>query len=192
MAPLTPTGDWAVAAKVIASIWSMLFITTTFLAIRLYCRAIRTKALWWDDYLLVASWAFLLISTSLLTEVFRLGYTTTTFSSDRLSPLNLLADDMHKLSLGFSKTSFGLTLLRFTTGWSRYVVIVVVVVMNIMFFTHSVLVWRDNCGIKTAYTFSPCWSLSSGAYMNMIGSSKYCARAKGTFFVPSCLEICVG
>ncbi|RDW73466.1 hypothetical protein BP6252_07373 [Coleophoma cylindrospora] len=166
-----PTGDWGVATTVIASIWAMLIVTTMFLVLRLYCRAIRTRTLWWDDYLLIASWVFLLASTSLLTRVFHLGYTTTTFGSNTISPMNFAADDMHKLALGLSKTSFALTLLRFTSGWSRYLIIVLTVVMNVVFLTHCVLVWRAACGGESSFNFTPCWPASSGAYMNMIGSA---------------------
>lgn len=150
----------------------MFVVTTLFLALRVYCRATR-KALWWDDYLLIAGWAFLLASTTSITHVFRLGYTTTRFGGDDIMPLNLAADDMHKLALGLSKTSFALTLLRFTTGWTRYLIVAVTVIMNIMFLTHSVLVWRSSCGNDSKYTFTPCWPSSSGAYMNMIGSGKH-------------------
>lgn len=89
-------------------------------------------------------------------------------------PINLAADDMHKLALGLSKTSFALTLLRFTKGWPRYVIIAVTVVMNTVFLIHGVLVWRQSCGIPDAYTFTPCWDSSNGAYMNMVGSGMCC------------------
>lgn len=44
---------------VIAAIWSMFAISSCFLILRVYCRAIRTRAMWWDDYLLVAGWVWL-------------------------------------------------------------------------------------------------------------------------------------
>jgi hypothetical protein len=166
----TPTGDWSVATTVNVSIWVMFAISSIFLTLRLYCRAIRTKALWWDDYLLVAGWMFLLISTAMISHLFQKGYTTTSFGVGYMLPLNLTADDMHKLALGLSKTSFALTLLRFTKGWPRYVIFVVIVIMNSVFLIHSILVWRQSCGRPNAYTFAPCWDASSGAYMNMIGS----------------------
>lgn len=161
----TPTGDWSVATTVNVSIWVMFAISSIFLTLRLYCRAIRTKALWWDDYLLVAGWMFLLISTAMISHLFHKGYTTTSFGVGYMLPLNLTADDMHKLALGLSKTSFALTLLRFTKGWPRYVIFVVIVIMNSVFLIHSILVWRQSCGRSNAYTFAPCWDASSGAYM---------------------------
>ena len=41
---------------VVASVWSMLLLSTIFLVLRVYCRAFRLRKLWYDDYLLIAGW----------------------------------------------------------------------------------------------------------------------------------------
>ena len=41
---------------VVSSIWTMLAISSIFLALRVYCRGIRVRAMWWDDYLLITGW----------------------------------------------------------------------------------------------------------------------------------------
>ena len=36
-------------------VWMLTGIAAIFLALRLYCKHIRRKALWWDDYVLIAA-----------------------------------------------------------------------------------------------------------------------------------------
>jgi hypothetical protein len=51
-----PVFDNDPATVVISAMWSMLAVSSVFLAMRVYCRAFRTRAMWWDDYLLIAGW----------------------------------------------------------------------------------------------------------------------------------------
>ena len=39
-----------------AAIWSTGAVSTVFLLLRIYCKQIKAKGLWWDDYLLIAAW----------------------------------------------------------------------------------------------------------------------------------------
>jgi len=36
--------------------WSLTAISLVFLLLRLYCKAIQRRGLWWDDHFLLASW----------------------------------------------------------------------------------------------------------------------------------------
>jgi len=56
------------------AIWTMLAIALAFTGLRLYCRAARSKKLWWDDYILVISTVLLIIATSFLTKAMSIGY----------------------------------------------------------------------------------------------------------------------
>ncbi|KAI8297734.1 hypothetical protein K4K59_003224 [Colletotrichum sp. SAR11_240] len=165
-----PSGDPSVATMVLSSAWTMASVSTIFLGLRLYCRAARTRKMWWDDYLLLIGWMFLILADILQTVIYRRGYLVTTLTGPVIMPANLASDTAMKLSLAFSKTSFALTLCRFTSGWARWLVIVVAFVMDAMCVTHSVLVWRANCGAPDPHTFQPCWSADSGLWMNMVGS----------------------
>ena len=40
-------------------LWFLFAGATIFLALRLYCKAIRRNPLWYDDYILLASWVSL-------------------------------------------------------------------------------------------------------------------------------------
>ena len=44
------------APRLLASIWTLAFISTVFLALRIYCRLLRSSSLWWDDGILIAAW----------------------------------------------------------------------------------------------------------------------------------------
>jgi hypothetical protein len=43
-----------------AAIWVLTGIAAVFLALRMYCKQIRSKKLWWDDYILFASFVSVL------------------------------------------------------------------------------------------------------------------------------------
>jgi hypothetical protein len=39
-----------------ATIWTLIAISSIFLALRVYCKFSRHRGLWWDDWILIASW----------------------------------------------------------------------------------------------------------------------------------------
>lgn len=41
---------------VVALTWSVGAISTIFLFLRVYCKQVKAKGLWWDDYLLIVAW----------------------------------------------------------------------------------------------------------------------------------------
>jgi hypothetical protein len=60
-APLTPEQLAALphdsqATKLLASIWTLAFVATVFLCMRIYCRLLKARRLWWDDGILIAAW----------------------------------------------------------------------------------------------------------------------------------------
>ncbi|KAK1507430.1 hypothetical protein CTAM01_02542 [Colletotrichum tamarilloi] len=158
--------------------------STIFLVLRIYCRSVRTRMMWWDDYLLIIGWMFLMIGVSLQTVVFGSGYLVTTLSGPIITPANLASDNAMKLSLAFSKTSFALTLLRFTTGWLRPVIILITCMTDIMCLVHTILVWRPTCGAESAFSLGSCWSINSGTWMNMIGSIVSAVTDFGLALIP--------
>jgi|SRR3569833_528627 len=42
--------------KLIATIWCLTGLAAVFLSLRIYCKFLRHKGLWWDDYILMAAW----------------------------------------------------------------------------------------------------------------------------------------
>ena len=44
------------APQILASIWSLAGVATVFLCLRIFCRMLKRRTLWWDDAILIASW----------------------------------------------------------------------------------------------------------------------------------------
>ncbi len=44
------------ARQLLASIWTLSFLATVFLSLRIYCRLLKRQRLGWDDGILIASW----------------------------------------------------------------------------------------------------------------------------------------
>ena len=157
------------------SIWFMLGISTILLGLRLYCRLLRVRQLWWDDHLLTLGWVFILITTALLTRMMQLGFVQTTITELTVAKLLLVADNTHKISLGLTKTSFALTLHRITTGWPRYLIWSLIGTMNIWLVAHVILAWKPICGppgqISPPRLPGSCWSSQDGIIINIVGAS---------------------
>src|SRR5690349_15135447 len=42
--------------KLNAVIWTLTSFAAVFLALRIYCKTVLARGLWWDDWILIASW----------------------------------------------------------------------------------------------------------------------------------------
>lgn len=156
------------------STWGMLGTALIFLSLRLYTRLRRSKSLWWDDYMLAASAAILIASTAILTHAMTLGYLDGDQGSPPVVLLWRLSQTLQIVSLALGKTSFGLTLLRFTSSWQKYVIWFVIVTNNLLFIIHVFLLWMAICGIDQGVQLpGSCWSPVSPIIMNVVVSSKH-------------------
>ncbi|KAK6815660.1 hypothetical protein PG987_016664 [Apiospora arundinis] len=73
------------AVIVDASIWAMFSASTLFMALRFYCRVVRSGKLLLDDYVLTAGWICMFTSAALLTKLMDLGFMDTSLSSDAIN-----------------------------------------------------------------------------------------------------------
>lgn len=155
------------------TVWTMLVLALAFVALRLYCRAVRSKKLWWDDYILAVSAVLLIIATSFLTKAMSLGYLDYNPNSVDVV-LNWRIAQCHQIvSLALGKTSFGLTLLRFSTKFEKYVIWFVIVTVNLLFATHAFVLWLGPCGHPLPYHHIPgvCWEPTNAIIMNITAAS---------------------
>jgi hypothetical protein len=53
------TGPENVGPHLNRIIWSLAALTTLFVGLRVYCKFLRRRQLWWDDYVLLAAWVCL-------------------------------------------------------------------------------------------------------------------------------------
>lgn len=56
--PMAPRAEAAedISAKTRVSVWLLTSMAGFLMGLRLYCKWLRHRGLWWDDYILVLSW----------------------------------------------------------------------------------------------------------------------------------------
>lgn len=120
-----------------ASLWTLEGLAGLFLGLRIYCKVFRHRGLWFDDYFLIAAWILLAVSASSTSVNVSLGFG---HHFVDFNPANLEKYGIYSLLSGFfsilsavcSKTSFAITLLRLTDGWTKRVIWAIIVSMNIL------------------------------------------------------------
>ncbi|KAK6088636.1 hypothetical protein SCUP234_00516 [Seiridium cupressi] len=60
--------------EVLAVSWTLPVLSLIFLVLRLYCKFMRHRGLWWDDHVLTASWIASLVCSIILTVNVRAGF----------------------------------------------------------------------------------------------------------------------
>ncbi|KKF95838.1 hypothetical protein CFO_g1800 [Ceratocystis platani] len=104
----------------------MLSLSTVFVALRVYCKTLNARGLWWDDYILLLAYVIFVANVCMSEFNARIGMGTHIYYIDvtDLSRLALLGNISGFISIFasiFSKISFAVTLLRITKGiWRDY------------------------------------------------------------------------
>ncbi|RKU42915.1 hypothetical protein DL546_002653 [Coniochaeta pulveracea] len=170
-----PVSDSDPAPVVISAMWSMLAVSTVFLVLRVYCRAFRVRAMWWDDYLLIAGWIFIVASSATITQLLKMGFGTTLDFKPRMHTISTVSDDLNKVALGLTKTSFAVTLLRVATGWQRYLVWFLIISMNGLLAVNAITTWMAACdriGLDHYEAVLPgCWKVEDSVIVAMVANA---------------------
>ncbi|KAI8281405.1 Satratoxin biosynthesis SC1 cluster protein 4 [Colletotrichum sp. SAR11_57] len=123
--------------RLLAATWSLVGASAILLFLRIYCKIWRGRGLWWDDHLLIGSWAALAISVSINSYIVSLGFGRHIWaiSDENRKEINLftiLVATFGIIATTTSKSSFALTLYRIVTNnWTKYFLIFVIVSINI-------------------------------------------------------------
>ncbi|KAJ4313845.1 hypothetical protein N0V84_009200 [Fusarium piperis] len=123
--------------RLLAACWVLAAASAVLLFLRIYCKLWRGRGLWWDDHLLIISWASLAIAVSINTYLVSLGFGRHmwTISDEDKKTINLftiLVATFGILATTLSKTSFAVTLYRIATNhWMKYFLIFIIVTINI-------------------------------------------------------------
>jgi hypothetical protein len=129
-------------------VWMLTSVSGLFLLARLYLKTCQNRGLWWDDWILLASWIALIASASIIAYVISLGYGKRLIPLANLPyfglPVNILSTLMIITNL-WGKTSFGMTLIRIPVPWMRFSVWYILVTLTLTLTASVVFVWVE-CG----------------------------------------------
>ncbi|KAK4458968.1 hypothetical protein QBC42DRAFT_254821 [Cladorrhinum samala] len=147
------------------TIWLLTALSAAFLALRIYCKFLRHRGLWWDDHVLIGSWLSLVASCAFVSASITLGFgrSLSLFNYRNLEPYLLytnLAGTFSILAALWSKTSFGLTILRISSGWTKFAVWFIIISVNIALGGAIVLTWGQCMPIEKTWRPSipgRCW-----------------------------------
>ncbi|KAK3385617.1 hypothetical protein B0H63DRAFT_501452 [Podospora didyma] len=152
--------------------WLLVSISGLFLALRIYCKYLKHRGLWWDDYVLVGSWLALL-GDAIVNDVgksFGFGMHTADIQFENLPAIGLLnhmAATFAIFGAVWSKTSFGLTLIRITEGRLKAAVVFIIVTMNLAMTTNVLTTWLQCNPIPKGWNPTvngTCWDARVNAY----------------------------
>ncbi|TQN64149.1 hypothetical protein CSHISOI_11274 [Colletotrichum shisoi] len=133
-------------------LWSLFTGATVFLALRLWCKITRRHGLWYDDYILTVTWIILLANNTLIIYEFATGYVledSTKQWDDRMHILINISSCGTLIGQAWTKTAFGVTLLRMSNRWQRWVLYFCIATMNMYMVAKVLIQWGKVCGSKT-------------------------------------------
>ncbi|KAK1756326.1 hypothetical protein QBC47DRAFT_321507 [Echria macrotheca] len=132
---------------IIAVHWSLTALATIFLGLRVYCKHITKRRLWWDDWILIAAWTTI-ITTDVLTTVmvyeFKLGRHSDELVIPDITRFLLILSSRATTTITatvLTKTAFAITLLRLTAGRIKQFVWFIIVSMNIAMGFSAAVPW---------------------------------------------------
>ncbi|KAL1893834.1 hypothetical protein Cpir12675_003953 [Ceratocystis pirilliformis] len=128
--------------------WIMLSLSTVFVALRVYCKTLNARGLWWDDYILLLAYVIFVANVCMTEFNARIGMGTHIYYIDvtHLSRLALLGNISGFISIFasiFSKISFAVTLLRITKGVWRGIVWTCIAITVMSMSISAVFIWVD-------------------------------------------------
>ncbi|KAL6706705.1 hypothetical protein ACN47E_005247 [Coniothyrium glycines] len=164
--------------------WWLTFFCGGFLGLRLYAKLSRKQGLWWDDYILIASWIFLLIETIITQIGQQLGFGKRTIDIPVQNLLRIaigtqVASSISCFASTLSKISFGVTLLRLTSGPTRWFVWFCITTLFLIMLPSAFITYIRCTPLEKAWNPSvegTCWptrSLVGYGYFN----AAWCAAA---------------
>ncbi|KAK3386666.1 hypothetical protein B0H63DRAFT_139492 [Podospora didyma] len=136
-------GNSGTEANIVA--WTLLVFAAGFLSLRVYCKYIGHRGLWWDDYILILSWVTHLVDCSLLSVMVSRGFglhpwdTTSGPWTDTI--LKMSRATITITAASWSKTAFAITLLRLGKGWVRWVIWFIIVSLNLIMGLNAMISW---------------------------------------------------
>ncbi|KAF1837910.1 hypothetical protein BDW02DRAFT_490550 [Decorospora gaudefroyi] len=164
--------------------WWLTSFCGVFLVLRIYAKVSRKQALWRDDYILILSW-LLLLAQAIFTQAGQLlgfGKRTEDIPVASLATIALgtsISASISCFSSTLSKISFGVTLLRLTSGYLRAFVWFCIVTLFLVMLPSALGTWFQCTPMEKAWNSAiegTCWD-SSGTIHYGIFNAAWCATA---------------
>ncbi|KAK3377230.1 hypothetical protein B0T24DRAFT_237074 [Lasiosphaeria ovina] len=143
--PTGPVPD--LGPQTIAAVWTLVVLSTVFLAVRVYCKVWRLKGLWWDDWVLILSWVCEIGNAAIVQTVVNLGLGKYPCDIDiaNLPSIGLIGPQfggtVNLMAITLSKTAFAITLLRLTEGGLNKFIWFLLVSMNLITAANMFIIW---------------------------------------------------
>ncbi|KAJ4413375.1 hypothetical protein N0V82_008591 [Gnomoniopsis sp. IMI 355080] len=128
-------------------IWSLFIGATLFLGLRLWCKISRRYGMWYDDYILIASWLILFINDIIISVEYATGYVADDWD-DRMRILINITSTGTIIGQALTKSAFGISLLRISNRYLQWVLWFCIVTMNMYMLLKVILQWGKICGSK--------------------------------------------
>ncbi|EDU40764.1 hypothetical protein PtrSN002B_002834 [Pyrenophora tritici-repentis] len=164
--------------------WWLTIACGGFLGTRIYAKLSRKQGLWWDDHILIVSWV-LLLAQCVMTQAGQLmgfGKRTSDIPVENLVTIALgssIAASISCFASTLSKISFGVTLLRLTTGYVRAFVWFCIITLFLIMIPSSMSTWIACRPAAKAWNSSiegTCWDPSRTVNYGIFNAA-WCAAA---------------
>ncbi|KAH6665391.1 hypothetical protein B0J14DRAFT_231341 [Halenospora varia] len=133
--------------EVNVGLWTLFAGATVFLGLRLWCKYTRRTGLWYDDYVLIASWVVLMVTDIIITAEFATGYSSG-YWDDRMHILINISSCGTLIGQAWSKSALGITLLRMSNKRQMAILWFCLISMNIFMILKVFFQWAKYCGKK--------------------------------------------
>jgi hypothetical protein len=149
------------------TIWLLIGFSALFLGLRLYCKFLRHRGLWWDDYILIGAWICITVESALLTYATTLGYGLHYYDlpydfalASKTTLVINIAGSFSLTAATWSKTSFAFTMLRLTEGWMKWLIWYIIVSTNVAMGLSALFIWVQCTPVQKSwnpYLLGTCW-----------------------------------
>jgi hypothetical protein len=129
-------------------LWSLFTGASVFLALRIWVKLSWGHRLWYDDYILIVSWMVLLANNSIIIHEFATGYVledSTKKWDDRMHILINISSCGTLIGQAWTKSAFGVTLLRIADRRQAYFLWFCIITMNLWMVAKVVFQWAKVC-----------------------------------------------
>ncbi|KAI1267969.1 hypothetical protein F5Y18DRAFT_275663 [Xylariaceae sp. FL1019] len=159
--------------------WALATLALFWLGLRVYCKTRKHRGLWWDDYVLIASWICVVAANAATGVAIGLGWGRQPWDIQPMHfPDVLLAlwisGLFSLLAAASSKTSFALTLLRISNGWVKFIVWFAIITMNIAMGISAIFNWVQCTPIQKVFNVfiaGSCWPRSTLVQYNSFAAA---------------------